>query len=122
MPTHAIDSVALATFDLSQATEHGPLDGTSRVIERAAQPSTVYRYQLQDRAHWRAKFEAPVFTLAARSAGSIVATVAENRYATEVAIEGEESELFCFTTILHGAMRLIGGGHETVSTGACGFA
>jgi hypothetical protein len=80
--THAIDPATLATFDVSQATDHG-FDGTSRVMERVAKPSTVYRYQLQDRALWRTKFETPVFTLASRSAGSLLATFAENRYATE---------------------------------------
>src|SRR4051794_35758501 len=106
MPTNtcAIDPVALATFDLSQTTDHDPSDGMSRVMERVAKPSTVYRYQLQEPALWRAKFDAPVFTLATRSTGSIVATLAENRYATQVSIEGEESGLFCFTTVLHGGM------------------
>jgi AraC-like DNA-binding protein len=120
--THAIDPVALATFDLSQTTDHGPSDGTSRVIERVAQPRTVYRYQLQDRALWRTKFKAPAFTLAARSAGSIVATVAQSRYATEVGIEGEESGFFCFTTVLRGETTLTRHGHETIGTGDCGLA
>ena len=120
--THAIDPAALAMFDVSQATDHGSFDGTSRVMERVAKPSTVYRYQLQDRALWRTKLNTPVFTLASRGAGSVVATFAENRYATEVSIEGQESGLFCFTTLLHGDMKLIGRGHETISTGSCGFA
>src|SRR5437588_870587 len=120
--TRTIDPAGLTMFDLSAETDHCSSDGTSRVTECVPKPTTTYGYKLQDRALWHSKFDSSGFTLATRSAGSIVASFVENRYATEVSVHGEESALFCFSTLLHGEMTLIDRGHETRGTASCGFA
>jgi AraC-like DNA-binding protein len=122
MDALAIDPALLTTFDVVQASDPGALDGTSRVIERVAEPSRVYRYQLQDRALWRMQFKSPIFSLATRTAGSILASYGGNRFATEVSIDGEEGDLFCFMTLLHGKTTLVHNGDSTTGTETCGFA
>lgn len=64
----------------------------------------------------------PIFTLATRSAGSVVAGHAQNRFGTEVTVDGEESGLFCFTTQLHGRTALVSGRNETIATPNSGLA
>lgn len=119
--THAIDPTALALFDVRAVCDGGRLDGTSRVLERVALPKTTYAYQVRDRALWRQRFDRPIFTLATRSAGTIIAAHATNRFATHVTIDGEQSGLFCFTTLLHGRSTLINATVEATATPDCGL-
>ncbi|WP_144186405.1 hypothetical protein [Elioraea rosea] len=113
--------MALPLFDVSATSDGGLLDGTSRVVERVAQPKTTYAYQLRDRTLWRQRFDRPIFTLATRSAGSIIAAHATNRFATDVTIDGEQSGLICFTTLLQGRSSLINDTVEVTATPECGL-
>lgn len=118
----ALDPARLATFNLVQADDHGELDGTSRVSEQVAASSRVYRYRLRDRALWHKRFDRPIFSLATRSAGSILASYADSRFATDVFVDGDEGGLFCFTTLLRGDMTLVHNGKATKGTEAFGLA
>lgn len=122
LDTPATDAASLAMFTVVQQSGTGAPDGTSRVIERVAEPSCTYKYQLQDRALWRTNFKMPIFSLATRGAGSILASYAENRFATGVSVDGEGGNLFCFTTLLRGRTTLIQDGKAVTSTGTGGFA
>src|SRR5947209_1503493 len=75
MPVLLDDPTSLSMFDVVQANAAGTVDGTINVTERLAKPNSVYRCQLQDRALWRTKFERPIFSLAVRSAGSILGSI-----------------------------------------------
>lgn len=108
--------------NLIQAGNHGELDGTSRVSEQVPESNRVYRYRLRDRALWHKRFDGPIFSLATRSAGSIIASYADSRFATEVLVDGDEGRLFCFTTLLHGDMTLVQKGKSTRGTEAIGLA
>lgn len=117
----AIDPALLTTFALVEASSHSEPDGTSRVSEQVAESSRFYRYRLRDRALWHKRFDRPIFSLATRSAGSIVASHADSRFATEVLVDGDQGSLFCFTTLLHGHMTLIHNGKPTTGTEATGL-
>ena len=122
MSALAFDLALLAMFNVVHESGIGALNGTSRVIEHLPEPTCVYKYQLQDRALWRTKFKSPIFSLATRSAGSILASYAENRFATGVSIDGDGGDLFCFTTLLHGKTTLVHNGDSITGTGTSGFA
>lgn len=115
------DSDRLRMFTVVRATETAELDSRSQVSARLTGPASPYRFHLRDLALLRKRFDIPVFTLAVRSAGSIVATYVDSRFATETSIEGE-SDLFCFTTPLHGEMTLIQRGEPTTGTLSRGLA
>ncbi|MBV1800071.1 hypothetical protein KSF81_25155 [Siccirubricoccus sp. G192] len=114
--------MALKMFDVIATSDCNMLDGTTRIVERVARPRTSYAYQVQDRALWRTNFDRPIFTLATRSAGSVIAGHAESRFATEVTMDGEESGLFCFTILRHGRIALRNGRDETIAMPGCGLA
>lgn len=124
MPIDApsIDPAQLTMFDVSQTRSAEALDGTSRVSERVAQSSRVYRYRLQDSALWRRRFANPIFTLATRHAGSLLASYADSQFATEVSVDGDEGDLFCLTTMLRGDMALTRNGATATGTAAQGLA
>ncbi|WP_170979435.1 AraC family transcriptional regulator [Roseomonas sp. HF4] len=115
MPSEAptIDPARLATFHVVQATDSAELDGLSRVSERFPTQCRTYKYRLQDRALWRQRFDRPIFGLATRSAGSTLASLGENRFATEVAIDGPAVEYYAITTILRGGLTLGQNGRDT---------
>ncbi|KFC64847.1 Transcriptional regulatory protein AraC family protein [Bosea sp. LC85] len=116
-----IEPARLAMFDVVRARHPGDLDGRLRVSERVAKSDRVYSYQLQNRALWSATFEKPIFTLATRAAGSIVASYADSSFATDVSIDGDEGELFCITTMLLGHMTLVQKGNSTTATDGRGL-
>jgi AraC-like DNA-binding protein len=122
MDALAIDPAMRATFAVVQASDPGGLDGTTRVVGRTAEPRRFYNYQLRDRALWSMKFESPIFSMATRNAGSILASYVGNRYATDVSIDGDDGDIFCFAAVLHGKTTLIGHGDPTTATEACGLA
>jgi AraC-like DNA-binding protein len=109
-------------FKVVHASDPAELDSRSRVSDRLPGSSRDYRYKLRDRALWRMRFTSPIFSLAIRSAGSILVSYGENRFATEVAIEGDESDFLCVTTLLQGDLMLIQGGNATMGTALCGLA
>jgi AraC-like DNA-binding protein len=118
----SIDPALPTMFDVVQARYAEELDGSSRVNERVAESRRVYRYQLQDRALWGRKFESPIFNLATRSAGSILASYADSQFATGVSVEGDEGDLFCFTSMLRGDITLMRGDEAATATVARGLA
>lgn len=120
--TGIVDTDALPLFDVVRATDPAELGPRSQVSSRLPPSGQVYKYRLQDRAVWRMRFEDPIFSMAIRSAGAIVVSLADSRFATEVAIEGDESALFCVTLPLQGDLTLIRDGVATTSTAAQGLA
>jgi AraC-like DNA-binding protein len=122
MDALAIDPALLTMFNVVQTSDPGTPDGTIRVTERTAEPRCFYKYQLQDRALWPMQFESPIFSIATRNAGSILATYVGNRFATEISIDGEDGDLFCFTAPLHGKTTLVDSGDSTTTTESCGLA
>lgn len=68
------------------------------------------------------RFDGPIFSLATRGAGSLVASHAASRFGTDVSIDGEEGEYFCFTTSLHGDVTLVKGAESVTARGPLGLA
>ncbi|MBW4657019.1 MAG: hypothetical protein KME20_28825 [Kaiparowitsia implicata GSE-PSE-MK54-09C] len=122
MAATMIDPGLLTMFDVVRASDPEKLSGQFRVFERATQSGRIFTYQLQDPALWRERFKQPIFTLATREAGSILASYADSRFATAVSVDGDEGGLFCFTTIIAGHTRLEKDGRSTVATGRSGLA
>ncbi|WP_372623941.1 AraC family transcriptional regulator [Falsiroseomonas sp.] len=109
-------------FNVVHASDPAELDSRSRVSDRLPGSSRNYRYHLRDRALWRMRFDSPIFSVAIRSAGPILASHGESRFATEVSMEGDESDVFGFTTPLRGDMTLIQRGNPTTATSSRGLA
>ncbi len=122
MAATTIDPALLAMFDLVRARDPEDLSGRLRVNERVAKSSRIYTYQLQDAALWNKRFDQPIFTLATRSAGSILASYVVSSFATDVSVDGDEGDLFCFTTMLTGHTTLVQKGHSTTAADNCGLA
>jgi AraC-like DNA-binding protein len=122
MSASSSDSAAsgLATFTVVRASDPAELDARSRVSDRLPGRSRDYRYRLRDRALWHMRFEEPIFTLATRGAGPILASHGESRFATEVTIEGE-SDLLCLTTMLAGDITVIQQGEPATGIPARGL-
>lgn len=117
-----IEPALPAMFDVVRARHPGDLDGRLRITERVAKSDRIYTYQLQNRALWSAKFDKPIFTLATRAAGSILASYADSSFATDVSVDGDEGNLFCFTTMLLGHMTLVQKGNSTTANDGRGLA
>ncbi|MGO4677387.1 helix-turn-helix domain-containing protein [Bosea sp. 2YAB26] len=122
MATPAIDIERLAMFDLVRARDPGDISGKTQVMERGVQSSRVFTYQLRDRTLWRTRFNRPIFTLATRCSGSILASYADSSFATDVSVDGDDGELYCFTSILSGHTTLGQTGHRTMVGHGCGLA
>ncbi len=112
----------LTMFNIVRAKALQDLSGKICVVERATQSNRTYTYQLQDRALWRPRFEQPIFTLATRRAGSILASFVESSFSTEVTVDGDEGSLYCFTTMLAGHATLEQKGSSTTATKQSGLA
>jgi len=112
----------LAAFEVVSANDPAELDSRSRVSERLPEPSRVYKYRLCDPALWRMRFDSPILSIAMRSAGSLLASRGESRFATEVSIEGEDSDFFGFTAMQQGTLTLDQRGETTTGTVASGLA
>ncbi|MBV1800079.1 helix-turn-helix transcriptional regulator [Siccirubricoccus sp. G192] len=110
----------LTTFNVVRANDASELDSRSRLSSRFSGPASPYRFHLLDHALLRQRFDNPIFSLAVRGAGAIVATYVDSRFATETAIQGE-SDLFCFTTPLQGKMTLIRQGEMATGTDSQGL-
>lgn len=122
MITAMIDSAQLAMFDVIQARQLEDFEGSLRISERVAKSTLIYNYQLQSRVPLSASFARPIFSLATRSAGAIVATYADSSFATNLSINGDEGDLFCFTSIIVGQMTLAERGHCATAVGGQGLA
>jgi AraC-like DNA-binding protein len=116
-----IDPARLTTFNVVQATDPADLDGRSRVSERFPAQSRMYKYRLLDPALWRMRFDQPIFSLAIRSAGSIMSSLGENRFATQVAVDGDADDYFGLSTMLRGRLSIMQNGEQTTSRDGHGF-
>ena len=45
-----------------------------------------------------------------------------NKFTTDISIDGEDGDLFCFTAPLQGKTTLVDNGDSTTATGSCGLA
>ena len=118
----ALDADRLPTFSVVQTADPAELDSRSRVSERLPASSRMYTYRLQDRALWRTRFDTPIFGLAIRSAGAILVSHGENRFATDVGIDGDPDGYFGFATIRRGRMAAVQNGEEAASDADQGLA
>jgi AraC-like DNA-binding protein len=118
----SLDPQRLAVFNVVSASDPAELDSRSRVSERLPEPSRVYKYRLRDPALSGTRFDSPIFTLATRSAGGLLASYGDSRFATEVSIDGDEGDFFCFTTMLQGGLTLHQRGEVTTATASRGLA
>lgn len=110
-----------AKFAIVRATDPAELDQRSRISGRMPTTGQSYRYSLRERALWHARFAEPIFTLAIRDAGPILVSHAESRFATDVGIDGAESDLFCVTMPQRGSLTLMRDGVATVVDGSGGI-
>lgn len=121
-PDLADDASERGLFHVTRATDPAEFDSRSRVSDRLPGSSRDYRYRLLDRALWRKRFDASIFNVAIRSAGSLLVSHGESRFATEVAMDGEESDVFGFSTPAQGAMTLIRRGEQATAAATHGLA
>jgi len=115
------DAARLSMFSMTSAIDPNELDCRSQMSDRLPGQSRAYRYMLQDPAIWRMRFKNPIVSVAIRSTGSILVSYGETRFATEVALDGEESDFFGFSAPLRGRMTLIRRGEPNVATSARGL-
>jgi AraC-like DNA-binding protein len=118
---HIIDPALAAKFETAHSTDPAEFTASSRISTRLPGGSQDYDYQLRDRELWRRRFNAPIFTLANRSAGMIGVCLAENRFSTEVTLSGDESSVFVVAMPCKGAMTLLQDGAATTASEASGL-
>jgi hypothetical protein len=109
-------------FKVVRASDTAELDARSRVSDRLPGSSREYRDRLQDRALWRMRFGSRVFSVAIRSAGRMLASDGESRFATEVSVSSDESDVFGFSMPLQGDMTLVQRGNPTTAASSGGLA
>lgn len=90
--------------------------------DRLPGSSRKYRYQLLDRAHLRKRFDAPIFSVAIRSAGPVLVSHGASRFASDVSMDGNKSDVFGFSTPLRGDTTLIRDAEATTAGPECGLA
>lgn len=119
-PYQALDPDWMRMFGIYRTNSSAKLDSRLRFASELTGTASPYQYHLLDRSLLGKKFDDPIFTLALRSAGSIITSYVDSRFATETAIQGQ-SEVFCLSTILHGNMNLIRGRESTTGTADLGI-
>ncbi|WP_198370084.1 helix-turn-helix domain-containing protein [Roseomonas rosulenta] len=117
-----VDPARLPAFNVVQATDPAELDAHSRVSDRFPANSRMYKYSLRDRTVRAMRFEQPIFGLAIRGSGPILASLGENRFATDVAIDGDVDEYFGFAIMLAGGMTLVQNRQEATAHAGQGLA
>ena len=90
-------------------------------LKERSESNCNYTYRIRNSTLRDRRDEESDLKLAICSTGSIVASCGETRFATEVCIDGDESDLFCFTTPLQGTTMLVRNG-ELISKGEASFA
>jgi AraC-like DNA-binding protein len=120
LPTIPLDAAALSTFDTVEVRDPNEMDTTSSVSLRMRGDSTLFSYQLQDRALLRAKFHEPITIIAERRIGNMEITLSADRFATQVALNGDGVDSFCFYSILCGKVQLTWSEHEPTLAGTDG--
>ncbi|WP_207541024.1 AraC family transcriptional regulator [Sabulicella rubraurantiaca] len=122
VPTLSFDFDQLSLFNVVRVSDPSDLDTRSRVSDRLPGSSRDYRYQLLDRTLWRMRCNTPILSVAIRSAGPILASFGENRFATEVSVRDDKCDVFGFSTPLQGSMALIRRGDPATATSSSGLA
>jgi AraC-like DNA-binding protein len=120
LPTLPLDVTALSTFDIVEVRDPNEMDTTSRVSRRMRGDSTLFSYRLQDRALLRSSFSEPITIIAERRIGSMEITLSADRFATQVALNGDGVDSFCFHMMLQGKARLARSENDPILTGTDG--
>ena len=120
LPPLLLDVATLSAFDTVEVRDPNEMDTTSRVSRRLGGDSSLFSYQLQDRGLLRAKFDEPITIIAERHLGSMLFTLSADRFATQVALNGDGFDSFCFYTILCGKVRLTWSENEPILAGTDG--
>jgi AraC-like DNA-binding protein len=115
-----IDFTSLSGFGISTLIYSNKL-GNGLSLKERSKANCTYTYKIRDKALKDKKYEDSNLRLAICGAGSVVASCGENRFATELCCDGDESDLFCFTTPLQGTTALVRNG-EPISKAGASFA
>jgi hypothetical protein len=86
LPPLSVGVAALSTLDTVEVCDPNEMDTTSRVSRRLRGDSTLFSYQLLDRALLRTSFHEPITIIAERRLGNMLITLSGDRFATQVAI------------------------------------
>ena len=119
-PPLPIDVAALRALDFVEVHDPKEMDTTSRVSQRLRGDSSLFSYRLQDRGLLLASFDEPITIIAERRLGSMLIALCSNQFATQIDIQGEGINCFCFLTILQGTARLVGSKNEEIIEGTNG--
>ena len=122
IPALPTDSTARTMFKVVSASDTAEIDARSRVSDRLPGSSREYGDRLQDRALWRMRFGSRVFGVAIRSAGAMLASHGESRFATEVSVSSDESDVFGFSMPLQCHLTLVQRGNRTTAASSGGLA
>jgi hypothetical protein len=115
LPAAPSDVARLSMRNVVHANDTAELDARSRVSGRLAGTSRAYRCRQRDSGLWRMRFGSRVFGVAIRSAGAMLASHGESRFATEVSVSSDESDVFGFSTPLQGHLALVQRGSRTTT-------
>lgn len=120
LPPLPLDVAALSTFDIAEVRDPNEMDTTSRVSRRLHGDTTLFSYQLQDRALLRANFHEPITVIAERRLGGMLINLSADRFAMQVTLNGEGTNSFCFYMMLCGTARVTRDESEPVLAGTDG--
>lgn len=106
VPTPPDHDTRLELFTITRSNDPTELDSRSRMSDRLPGQSREYRYTLQDRTLLGMRFESPIVSVAIRAVGPILGSYGQSLFATEVTLDGDESDVFGFSSPLRGKMTL----------------
>jgi AraC-like DNA-binding protein len=109
---------AVETFDVYDPQE---MDTTSRISRRLVSDMHMLRYQLRDRSLLRQHFDQPISSHFTRRLGEIAVTHVGDRFATQLDIDGDGMNSYCFNAMLAGTMAIYQDGREATSAGSAGL-
>jgi AraC-like DNA-binding protein len=115
-----IDVTALRTLDYVEVRDPKDMDTTSRVSLRFRDDSSLFSYRLQDRGLLRTSFDEPIAIIAERRLGSMLIALCSSQFATQIDIEGDGINSFCFHMVLQGTAKLVRSKNEGVIAGTDG--
>ncbi|MGH7118723.1 MAG: hypothetical protein ACREFP_07005 [Acetobacteraceae bacterium] len=119
-PLLPIDCTPLIASDIVEVRDPREMDATSRVSQRLRREGALFSYRLQDRSLLRASFDQPIAILAGRRVGNMLICHSSNQFATQLDIQGDGINGFCFQVILQGKVRLLWSESEAIQSGADG--
>ena len=115
-----IDVTALRTLDYVEVRDPKDMDTTSRVSLRFRDDSSLFSYRLQDRGLLRTSFDEPIAIIAERRLGSMLIALCSSQFATQIDIEGDGINSFCFHMVIQGTAKLVRSKNEGVIAGTDG--